>query len=293
MSKKTAIVIGAGIVGLATTRALATRGYQVTVIERNQRAVGASIRNFGMIWPIGQPDGVMYERATLSRRIWLETAAEAGLFHDQVGSLHLAYHKDELEVLSQLASIYEHREYQLIGPTEALQKNTSLVSQGLLGALYSAEEIIVNPREAIGKLPSWLTEKFGVRFIWGVAVTDILFPVVHGGGTTYRADEIYVCTGEDFETLYPAEFKALPLTKCKLQMMKMAAPANGQRMGPAICGGLSLLHYNSFKASPALDGLRKRIEENFQHYLDLGIHVMVSQNDAGELIIGDSHEYGP
>ena len=34
---KTAIVIGAGIVGLATARALSIRGYQVTIIERHDR----------------------------------------------------------------------------------------------------------------------------------------------------------------------------------------------------------------------------------------------------------------
>ena len=36
MSNQTAIVVGAGILGLATARALAQKGYEVTVIEKSQ-----------------------------------------------------------------------------------------------------------------------------------------------------------------------------------------------------------------------------------------------------------------
>jgi phytoene dehydrogenase-like protein len=44
---KSAIIVGAGIVGLAHARALCLRGYQVQVFERHP-AAGASIRNFGL-----------------------------------------------------------------------------------------------------------------------------------------------------------------------------------------------------------------------------------------------------
>src|ERR1700750_1459945 len=96
-----AIVIGAGIVGLATARALALRGYRVTVFERNEQAVGASIRNFGMIWPIGQATGPLFERAMLSQNIWKELCTEADIWHNEVGSMHLAYHDDELQVIAE------------------------------------------------------------------------------------------------------------------------------------------------------------------------------------------------
>ncbi|MEL4383290.1 FAD-dependent oxidoreductase, partial [Shewanella algae] len=78
-NNKSAIVVGAGIVGLATTRSLSLRGFDVTIIERTQKAVGASIRNFGMLWPIGQPDGKLYDRALRSKSIWKDIADSIGL----------------------------------------------------------------------------------------------------------------------------------------------------------------------------------------------------------------------
>ena len=292
MSQRSAIVIGAGIVGLATARALAVRGYKVTVIERTGKAVGASIRNFGMVWPIGQPDGGLYETAMLSRKIWKEVAGEAGIWHDEVGSLHVAYSADEYAVLEELARVYAHRNYQLLMPEEVKQKSPAAVTEGLIGGLYSADEMIVDPREAIAKIPGWLTSKFDVRFCWGVAATEVKYPAVMAGGVRYEADDIYVCSGADFETLYPEIYAGLPITKCKLQMMRMAAQPEGQRIGPAICGALSLAHYASFKQAASLEALVARFKAEYPEQLRWGIHVMVSQNQRGELTVGDSHEYG-
>lgn len=289
---KSAIVIGAGIVGLATARALAAKNYDVTVLERNGKAVGASVRNFGMIWPIGQPDGELYERAMLSRSIWKEVCDEAGIWYDSVGSLHLAYNNEEWNVLEELSQIMNYRQYELLNPEQTLSKSGAVVSENLKGALYSDHEMIIDPRKAISVLPHWLNSKYGVQFLWGKAVTDISYPYVYVSKEQYEADEIYVCSGADFETLYPEIFSSLPVTKCKLQMMRMIKQPGNCRIGPALCGGLSLLHYNSFKAAPSLPLLKKKMEEEYSDYLKWGIHVMVSQNQEGELTIGDSHEYG-
>src|SRR6201986_1353949 len=124
MKQPSAIVIGAGIVARATARALATRGYKVTVFERNERAVGASIRNFGMIWPIGQATGPLFERAMLSRSIWKQVCTEAGIWHDEVGSLHLAYHDDELQVMAEYVELnHIHRDCTLLSPEETLKRS--------------------------------------------------------------------------------------------------------------------------------------------------------------------------
>src|ERR1700712_1392276 len=114
-----AIIIGAGIVGLATARALVLRGYKVTVFERNERAVGASIRNFGMVWPIGQQTGPLFERAMLSRNIYLEVCKQANIWHNEAGSLHLAYHDDELRVIDEYVEAnYLYRDCALLTPAQ-------------------------------------------------------------------------------------------------------------------------------------------------------------------------------
>jgi FAD dependent oxidoreductase TIGR03364 len=292
MMQRSAIIIGAGIAGLAAARALAVRGYKVTVIERTQKAIGASIRNFGMILPVGQADGKYFERAMRSGSIWKQICADANIWHDEVGSLQLAYKDDEWNVLQELSEIYKHRGYTLLNKEETVQKSPAIVQHNLKGSLYSKDEIIIDPRNAIAAITQWLTEQYKVNFIWGKAATDICYPTVYAGKEAFEADEIYVCSGADFETLYPELFAQLPLTRCKLQMMRLEKQPVNYRIGPMLCSGLSLLHYNSFKAAPSLEKLRTRLENEFPEYLQWGIHVMVSQNQAGELSVGDSHEYG-
>jgi FAD dependent oxidoreductase TIGR03364 len=292
-SKKSAIIIGAGIVGLATARALALRGYKVTIFERNERAVGASIRNFGMIWPIGQATGSLFERAMLSRSIWKEICEEANIWHDEVGSMHLAYHDDELQVIKEYVEVNQHfRDCSLLSPKQALQKSPAVNPDGLKGALWSGEEMIVESRVAVGQDAKYLAEKYDVEFYWNTAISQIDHPKVISGNRTWEADEIFVCSGADFETLYPELFLETQITKCKLQMMRLVTQPDEWRIGPSLCGGLSMIHYPGFQAAASLPALRKRYEEQYAEYLKWGIHVMVSQNGSGELTIGDSHEYG-
>lgn len=290
---KNAIVIGAGIVGLAIARALAVRGYKVTVIDRSSKAVGASIRNFGMIWPVGQPEGELYETAILSRSIWKQVCVDAGIWHEEAGSLHMAYAKDEWGVMNEfIDTISADRHCKLLSPNETKQKSEAVVTDNLLGSLWSPDEMIVDPRQAIAAIPLWLQEKYGVEFKWDLAVTRIDHPFVYAGKKELRADLVFVCSGADFETLYPELYTTAPLTKCKLQMMRLIAQPQNWRIGPSLCGSLSLIHYKGFAAAPSLSKLKERYENEYADYLKWGIHVMVSQNQAGELTVGDSHEYG-
>ena len=290
---KSAIVVGAGIVGLATARALAEKGYEVKVIEKSQFALGASVRNFGMLWPVGQPDGHLYDRSVRTKEIWVDYLDAAGIPYNACGSLHLAYSKEEMHVVEDICQFFQskNRPVSVIDKETVLANYNGINENGLLGALRSEDEIIIDPREGIKHLPAYLTQKYGVSFIWGTAITSVTSHAAFAGKTKYAADIVCVCSGQDFETLYPDEFKAQPIIKTKLQMMRFKHKDPNYKIGASVCGGLSLLHYKSFTASSALTKLRLKIEEEIPEYLKYGIHVMVSQNNEGELTVGDSHEY--
>lgn len=293
MSQASAIIIGAGIVGLATARALAIRGYKVKVFERNETQTGASVRNFGMIWPVGQPGGELYERAMLSRSIWKSICDATGAWYSETGSLHLAYHEDELMVLNEYAEDGKHyRNCEVLTSAQALQRSGAARKNGLMGALWSNTEMIVDARSVVRKAADYIAEKYNVEFLYNTAISRIEHPRVYSGKKAWAADEIFVCSGADFETLYPEIFLDARITKCKLQMMRLSPKAEAIHMGPSLCGGLSLIHYSSFKAAASLPALQERYARELPEFIRWGIHVMVAQNGAGELIVGDSHEYG-
>jgi FAD dependent oxidoreductase TIGR03364 len=294
MNNKSAIVVGAGILGMATARALAINGYKVKVIERSQFSIGASIRNFGMLWPIGQPDGQLYDRAIRSREIWKEYLNSSSISFNSCGSLHLAYSKEEWDVLEELSNIFldSGRPVNLITPEQIGNRFDGINQTNLKGGLFSNDEVIIDPREGIRNLPHYLIQKFGIEFIWGTAISRVKPGSVFSGSTRFDADLIFICSGSDFEILYPEVFKQQEITKCKLQMMRFVSDKPNYKLGTSICGGLSLLHYKSFTASKALEILKAKLQNELPEHLKWGIHVMVSQNMQGELTVGDSHEYG-
>jgi glycine/D-amino acid oxidase-like deaminating enzyme len=136
-SKMRVAVIGGGILGLAHAYVLMRRGCRVTLFERSPAASGASIRNFGMIWPIGQPAGQMHSIAMRSREIWLEVLSQSRLPSLDTGSLHLAYRNDEAEVLREFAEIGPAAGYpcEWMNHEEVLQRSNAVNPENLRGGL--------------------------------------------------------------------------------------------------------------------------------------------------------------
>jgi FAD dependent oxidoreductase TIGR03364 len=287
-------VVGAGIAGLAHALALAKRGRKVVLFERTDPAVGASIRNFGQVWPVGK-GGALLARAMKSREIWLEASRGADFFCLENGSLHLAYHADEMAVLEAIyAAVPDLKAHgALLTPAQVAAKSSAVRLDGLQGALWSDTELNVDPRQAIRAIPGWLARAYGVQLQFSTLVTGIDLPHIHTAAGVWQVEEAYVCSGADFETLYPAAYAEAGLTRCKLQMLRTKPQPSGWTLGPNLCAGLSLIQYSgTFGHLPGWAALKARMEAEMPFYVQWGIHLLVSQTANGEVTIGDSHEYG-
>ncbi|MGH2461088.1 MAG: NAD(P)/FAD-dependent oxidoreductase [Chloroflexota bacterium] len=100
------IVIGGGVMGLATARALRQRGRSVALLERGQPGQAASWASAGIVSdPIGNGDEPGFRLERLSRQLWPDFAeglrAESGLDPElrELGCLIPALSDDEAEAL--------------------------------------------------------------------------------------------------------------------------------------------------------------------------------------------------
>ena len=287
-------IVGAGIVGLAHAWAAARAGYRVTVFERSDKARGASVRNFGMCWPIGQP-AEHFSLALRSRELWLEFIQASGAYARECGSMHVVAHEDEAAVLEEFVAAAPDGGFQVELMTRSqVEERCPGVKRGITKAgMFSRTEMNVDPREALALLPAFLTEKHGVRFHWNTAVTRVGEGKLHTAkGEVHAYDEALVCSGHDFESLFPEIFAASPLKPCKLQMLRTAPQPGGWKLGPMLASGLTLRQYASFLICPSLAAVKARVARDMPELDAYGIHVMASQDRFGGIVLGDSHEYG-
>ena len=288
-------IVGAGVVGLAHAYWAARRGHSVIVFERSPKSMGASVRNFGMIWPIGQRAGELHQMAMRSRASWIEILQDARLPYRPTGSLHVVYQPEEAEVAKEFCERGTAFGYscQWLSPREVLAKSEAVIADGLRGAIWSDTELTLDPRRTIAELPRYLMEKLRVQFRFATAVRSIELPRIETGSETWVARHAVVCSGDDFETLYPKLFKDRATTRCKLQMMRTRPQPSGWELGPSLAAGLTLRFYPAFEiCTDSLPRYRKWVGRNMPDYDRWGIHALVSQTADGALTIGDSHQYG-
>lgn len=283
-------VVGAGIVGLAHALACAKRGLRVIVIDRDARANGASIRNFGFVTVSGQEAGTMWNRARRSREIWLEIAEAAGIAVHQRGMLAVARRPEAAAVVEAFANGPMGGDCTLLGPGEATRRFPQVTGE-VSGALVSPYEIRIEPRVAIPRLAAHLAEAHGVTFMWSAAVRSVEPGEIGTSLGPVRAARAIVAPGDDARTLFPEALASFGLTRCKLQMMRVR-PRHAT-LPHVLMSDLSLTRYAGFAAQPEAAALRACLDREAGPQLAAGVHLLVAAAQDGTCVIGDSHVYDP
>ncbi len=284
-------IVGSGIIGLSHALAFARQDCEVTVFERDITPLGASIRNFGLFWPIGQ-EREMLGTIDRSKQIWHDIIDQANIPINKCGSLLVAMQLDELEVISEFFDLEKNLRsgLNLLSRNELSLNFKYLRTGKLLGALRSAEEFVIDPRTAIPSIITYLKSRFGVHFRFNTIIREASSGYLFSDDKSFPVDIVVICSGDEFGMLLPQQFSESGLQKCHLQMMK-AATAPHIELKSVFCGGLSMLRYQSFASCKTLKTLRHRLNEELPNIIDAGVHVIVAQNPVGDLVIGDSHLY--
>lgn len=283
------IVVGAGIVGLAHALAATRRGKHVLVIDRDAWANGASIRNFGFVTVTGQERGLVWDRARRSAAVWREIAGPAGIRVEQEGLLLVAQRQEAASVVD--AFLETEMSAGCVGLSKAEVRRLCPQIQTPASGLHSSHDLRVESRTAIPKLADWLTRAHGVSFRRGVTALRVEAGRVECSDGDYRADTIILCPGDDWATLHPAIYAEAGVVRCKLQMLRLAAP--GWRLPAPVMSDLSMIRYLGYAALPEAAALRDRLMREEADALDHGVHLIAVQSADGSLVVGDSHDYAP
>ncbi len=282
-------IVGAGIVGLAHAYTAARQGKRVVVIERDRRANGASIRNFGFITVTGQDRNIMWPLARRARDVWAEVAPQAGIAIEHQGLLMNARYPESVAVLEAFMATEMGEGCRLLSGAEARDLHPEVCPAHTLAALWSPHELRVESRDALPKLLAWLRDSLGVTFHTTSAVTAVAPPIIETSTGIVHAQTVIVCPGDDLVTLYPDRIKAYAPTRCRLSMLRLENP--GFRLPGGVMSDLGLVRYHGYSHLPQAEALRQRLQASHAAHLDHGVHLIVVQSADGSLVVGDSHHY--
>lgn len=280
------IVVGAGIIGLATAYLAHNQGLSVQIIDAADRVAGSSVQNFGHACFTAQAD-IIQPVAEVSRRGWLHAAEQVGFWASASGTWVPARTEAEMQVLREFA---DHR-----GPEQVRLVTAEEVAEVLgnpdlnaLGGAHLPRDMRVDPREAAPAIAAWLATR-GVDFRWNTRVTAVADGVVNTTRGEFRADRVIVCPGTELMQLFPTLAERFGVRTCELVMTLVERP---ERVRPevAVLTGTSLARYDGTAAMPGAGALRDELASTEPELVGCIANLMATGTGDG-LFLGDSHAY--
>src|SRR4051794_11481856 len=198
------VVVGAGVIGLASAWRAAQRGLSVLVVERDEPGAGASGVAAGMLAPVTEAEfgeESLLQLNLASAEMWPDFAAElaerTGLDtgYRASGALVAAADRDDGEELRRLYRFQQSLglEVEWLGSRDA-RKLEPRLSPRVSGAIHAAGEGHVEPRAVVRALVAAFEHEGGE--IFNATVTEVApGGVVLAGGKRIDAERVLVAAG--------------------------------------------------------------------------------------------------
>ncbi len=288
------IIVGAGALGTFHAYHAAKAGRRVLLLEKDNRPVSATVRNFGQVVPSGLAGRwVGYGRRSLE--IYKTIQAVADISVRPNGTVYVASDADEWQLLHELHDRFAAQDY----PSELLSRQAVLTRFPLLradyavGGLYFDQELSVEPDRMIYRVIDYIQEQYGVTYRPNTTVIDCqpdaaAASVTLAGGQRISAAKVLVCSGHEFRLLFPDVFASSDLIVSKLQMLQ-TPPMPDVSLRGNLLTGLTIRRYESFRECPSFAGLTT--PDRLKPLQAQGIHILFKQALDGSMILGDSHHY--
>lgn len=286
LSGQRVVVAGGGIIGTMHAWVAVARGAEVVHLERDAVPVGATVRNFGLVWVSGRAAGAELALAQRARDLWEEVGArvpEVGFRAH--GSLTLLASEAEIAVARRALERPDaaERGLELLDAPAARRCNPALAGE-FLAALWCARDAAVESRVVLSALRSSMEATGRYRYLPAREVVALADHEVRDHlGTCHRGDGVVICPGASVSGFGAELFDDAPLARVRLLMVE-TAPL-GRELTTAVADGDSLRYYPAFAADAAeLLGPQESIAAAF------GAQLLCQQRLHGGLTIGDTHE---
>ena len=160
------IVVGGGVLGTTHAYYALKAGHQVIHLERDAEPMGASVRNFGLVWVSGRKSGDELTAALRARDLWSEISQDIPeLVFRPNGSLTLAANEAEVNVMQECLRKEDSssRGWALLTKEEA--KNINPVLNGnFIAALWCPLDATVEPNSLLHTIRAKLLDN--PNYIW-------------------------------------------------------------------------------------------------------------------------------
>ena len=292
MSSSEVVIVGAGVIGAATAYELARRGVQVTIVEREHPAYGASGRNVGYLWSDTRREGVEMEYALAGRRRYDSLVDEIDDFEFRAGGGMIYFFDHQREIFP--AFVENRRKAGL--PMELLdadqaREHCSVLPEDIGGATWNPVDGHVEPTRVTQSLVA-AAQRLGARLVTaevtGFEIVGGRCLGVHTADGGLRADTVLVAAGSWTPSLLDPIGVRIPIDPMRLQVIE-TEPIE-QRFDPVLYGPTAMKQYALTKA---LDGFDADL---YTHPLEEAVPgaeilELTAQRRDGSVIVGCSMDF--